>query len=85
VPRLDRAGKRRRTDCEWVLSDGTVLVLEVDGAFHMEVMQWGADIKRARAITTRERIVVRCTSFELRHEMDEVARDLLALGVPRAA
>jgi hypothetical protein len=84
VPRLDRAGRRRRTDCEWVLSDGTVLVLEVDGAFHIEVMQWGADIKRARAITTRDRIVVRCTSFELRHEMDDVARDLLALGVPAA-
>jgi hypothetical protein len=83
--RVDRAGRRRRTDCEWDLADGSVLVLEVDGAFHLDVMQWGADIKRARAITTRDRIVVRCTSFELRHEMEDVARDLLALGVPRAA
>jgi hypothetical protein len=84
-PHLDRSGKRRRTDCEWDLPDGSVLVLEVDGALHMEVLQWGADIKRARSLTTRERIVIRCTSFELRYEMEDVARDLLALGVPRAA
>jgi hypothetical protein len=83
--RVDRAGRVRWTDCEWILHDGSVLVLEVDGAFHIEVMQWGADIKRARSITTRQRVVVRCTSFELRHEMEDVARDLMALGVPRAA
>jgi hypothetical protein len=81
--RLDRSGKRRWTDCEWDLPDGTTLVLEVDGAFHREVMEWSADAKRSRGITTRQRIVVRCTAFELRHEMDEVARDLVALGVPR--
>jgi hypothetical protein len=84
-PRVDRAGKRRWTDCEWDLPDGSVLVLEVDGAFHVEVMEWGADIKRSRALTTGRRTVVRCTSFELRHEMEDVARDLIALKVPRAA
>jgi hypothetical protein len=84
-PRADRAGKRRWTDCEWDLRDGSTLILEVDGAFHVDVLQWGADIKRARSLTTRRRAVVRCTAFELRHEMDDVARDLIALGVPRAA
>lgn len=83
--RTDRSGRVRWTDCEWDLPDGTTLVLEVDGAFHLDVMQWGADIKRARSITTRQRLVVRCTAFELRHEMGDVARDLVALGVPRAA
>ena len=84
-PRRDRAGKRRWTDCEWDLPDGSVLVLEVDGSFHVEVMAWNADIKRARSITTRQRVVVRCTAYELRHETPDVARDLIALGVPRAA
>lgn len=84
-PRLDRAGKRRWTDCEWDLGDGRMLVLEVDGSFHMEVEHWGADKKRARRLTTRHRIVVGCTAYEVRHESDEVARDLIALGVPPVA
>lgn len=84
-PRVDRGGRVRWTDCEWDLADGTVLILEVDGSFHMNVADWSADIKRARALTTGRRIVVRCTAFELRHEMDDVARDLIALRVPRAS
>lgn len=79
--RADRAGKRRWTDCEWDLPDGTTLVLEVDGAFHIEVRQQGEDFKRARRITTRNRIVVRCSAYELRHETEDVAVDLIALGV----
>jgi very-short-patch-repair endonuclease len=58
------------------------LVLEVDGSFHMDVVAWGADIKRARAVTTRTRTVVRCTAYELMHESEDVARDLIAWGVP---
>ena len=84
-PRRDRSGRRRWTDCEWDLPDGSVLVLEVDGSFHMEVEHWGADKKRARRLTTRDRTVVGCTAYELRHEAGEVARDLIALGVPRIA
>ncbi|MFC4786964.1 hypothetical protein ACT8ZV_20990 [Nocardioides sp. MAHUQ-72] len=80
--RTDRAGKQRWTDCEWDLPDGTVLVLEVDGGFHMDVRHWGDDLKRARRITTRRRIVVRCSAYELRHEAEEVAIDLIALGLP---
>ena len=80
--RKDRAGKRRWTDCEWNLPDGTTLVLEVDGSFHIEVRQQGDDYKRARRIATKHRIVVRCTAYELRHETEEVAADLIALGVP---
>ena len=81
--RVDSSGKRRWTDCEWDLPDGSTLVLEVDGSFHMEVEHWGDDLKRARRLTTRQRTVVRCTAYELRHEAGEVAHDLLGLGVPR--
>jgi len=80
--RTDRAGKRRWTDCEWDLPDRWTLVLEVDGSFHIEVRQQGDDFKRARRITTRNSIVVRCSAYELRHETEEVAVDLIALGVP---
>ncbi|GAA1529540.1 hypothetical protein [Nocardioides humi] len=79
--RLDSAGRRRWTDCEWPLPGGRALVLEVDGSFHMEVAQWTADLRRARRLTTPDRVVVRASAFEVRHEPGEVARDLIALGV----
>ncbi len=80
--RTDNAGRVRWTDCEWVLADGRVLVLEVDGSFHLDVLQWADDLRRSRRLTTARRTVVRCTAFELRHEPDQVAGDLIALGVP---
>ena len=85
VKRRDSGGRIRFTDCEWVLADGRTLVLEVDGAFHMDVDHWEDDIARQRALTDPHRIVVRCTSRELRDDPGRVARDLLHLGVPRAA
>ncbi len=83
--RRDAAGRLRFTDCEWRLPDGRTLVLEVDGGFHMEVEHWEDDLARQRALTTPDRVVVRCTARELRDEPGTVARDLRALGVPRAA
>ena len=80
--RKDRSGRTRWTDAEWDLPDGTTLVLEIDGAFHMDVLQAGDDAKRSRRLTTRTRVVVRCTAYELTHEGSEVAGDLIALGVP---
>lgn len=79
--RVDAAGRRRWTDCEWDLLDGVTLILEVDGAFHMDAREWGDDLKRARRLTATSRVVVRCTAFEVRHESGEVARDLRALGL----
>jgi len=81
-PRFDREGKKRFTDCEWDLPDGRVLVLEVDGAFHTEVTQYGDDLRRQRKLTTTRRIVVRCTAYEIRNEPESVIEDLIALGVP---
>ena len=82
--RRDSAGRRRYTDAEWDLPDDTTLVLEVEGAFHMDVLQAGEDAKRSRRIVSRKRIVARCTAYELTHEANEVAMDLIALGVPRS-
>lgn len=83
--RHDRSGRRRYTDCEWDLPDGRVLVLEVDGAFHMDITSYTGDVRRHRSLTTGRRLVVRATSYELRHEPEEVMADLVALGVPRVS
>ena len=81
--RLDRKGRRRWTDAEWDLPDGSVLVLEVDGAFHDDVLQAAADKSRHRKLSTRQRIIVSCSAYELRYEPRSVMEDLIALGVPR--
>ncbi len=79
--RADRTGRIRWTDAEWDLPDATVLILEIDGAFHIDVLQAADDAKRSRRLTTRTRTVVRCTAYELTHESEEVAIDLIALGL----
>lgn len=83
--RRDRSGRSRFTDCEWDLPDGRVLVLEIDGGFHIDVENYTDDVQRHRGLTTDRRVVVRCTTYEVRHEPAGLMRDLLALGVPRAA
>ena len=84
VRRRDTAGRVRFTDCEWLLPGGRVLVLEVDGGFHMEAEHWEDDLARQRALTSPSRLIVRCTTRELRDQPEVVARDLLLLGVPAA-
>jgi hypothetical protein len=66
VKRRDAHGRTRFTDCEWDLPDGRTLVLEVDGAFHMDVEHWEDDIQRQRALISPARLTVHCTSRELR-------------------
>ncbi|GAB4007231.1 hypothetical protein [Nocardioides ultimimeridianus] len=84
VKRRDSAGRLRFTDCEWPLPGGGVLVLEVDGGFHMDVEHWEDDLARQRRLSGDGRLIVRCTARELRDEPESVARDLKALGVPAA-
>lgn len=81
VRRRDRDGRLRFTDCEWRLRDGRRVVLEVDGAFHMDVGSWESDITRERGLVVDGAIVLRCTSSELRHSPERVVRDLIALGI----
>lgn len=83
--RTDRAGRDRRTDAEWDLPGGRVLVLEVEGPVHLEAERWADDVRRQRQLSSPDRTVLRCTSTELRDEPDELVADLLAHGVPRSA
>jgi hypothetical protein len=81
TPRRDSAGRLRFTDAEWRLPDGRIVVLEVDGGFHMRVEHWSADIERERQLVATGVIVVRCTALELRQHPERIARDLRRLGV----
>lgn len=71
------------TDCEWSLPDGRTVVLEVDGAFHLDVASWESDIVRERSLVVEGAVVLRCTASELRQSPERLARDLIALGLPR--
>ncbi len=81
--RRDRHGRKRYLDCEWLLPDGAVVVLEIDGAHHMEVEHWEADMKRERGVVISGRRVLRATATEARYDQAELAADLEASGIPR--
>lgn len=80
--RADREGRRRYLDCEWTLADGRIVVLEVDGSFHMRTEHWSKDMQRERAVVVSGRAVLRCSSMEIRLEPDAIIADLVAIGVP---
>ncbi|MBA2444871.1 MAG: hypothetical protein H0V49_06015 [Nocardioidaceae bacterium] len=84
VVRLDRDGRRRYLDCAWRLPNGGLLILEVDGAFHLKTDNWWQDMKRERLLVISTGKVLRCSSIEARLDPDGVAQDLRAAGVPAA-
>ena len=63
--------------------DGRVVVLAVDGGFHMDAEHWAADMTREHELVIGGRIVSRCTARELRVDPERIVRDLIALGVRR--
>jgi hypothetical protein len=79
--RRDATGRLRFTDCEWLLRDGTVLILEIDGSFHMDVEHWEDDLARQRRLSGSGRLIVRCTARELRDDPDVVLSDLKMHGL----
>lgn len=83
VKRSDRDGRLRYLDAEWKLVNGRRVVLEVDGAHHLDVASWQADMRRERGVVIGGAQVLRATSVEVRVEPSQVAADLFAIGVPR--
>ena len=81
VRRRERSGRVRFTDCEWRLPNGRLLVLEVDGAFHMDAENWADDLARSRGLVAQGAVVVHCTAEELRFRPGRVMADLAALGL----
>ena len=82
VVRHDKQGRRRYLDCVWVLADGRVIVLEIDGSFHADVTNWWRDIKRERSVVVQGDTVLRCSTIELRLESADILDDLKRAGVP---
>jgi hypothetical protein len=82
VVRLDKEGRRRYLDCVWVMPDGRLVVLEIDGSFHAEVTAWWKDMKRERSVVIHGDTVLRCSTIELRLEAADVMDDLRRVGVP---
>jgi hypothetical protein len=83
VKRSDRHGRLRYLDAEWKLTGGRRVVLEVDGAHHLDVESWQADMRRERGVVIGGAQVLRATSVEVRVEPSQIAADLFAIGVPR--
>ncbi len=82
VRRRDPSGRLRYLDCEWELPDGSLVVLEVDGAHHLEVAHWEADMRRERELVLSRRRVLRASAYEARNNAAALAADLKAAGVP---
>jgi hypothetical protein len=79
--RIDASGRVRYTDAKWRLPGGKVVILEVDGGFHMEVEHWEGDIRRERDLVVTGAIVLRCTDREVIDEPARVVASLRAVGV----
>ena len=85
VTRRDSSGRLRYLDCEWILPDDSVVVLEIDGRHHMDSRSWQDDLRRERSITLSGARVLRATTFEVRLEPALIVADLRAAGVPSTA
>lgn len=77
LQRLVRANGKRYLDAWW---EGKRVAVEIDGAHHIDVGQWGADALRANDVVISERhdrvLLLRFTTGNLRHDEQTVVRQL---------
>jgi len=74
--RRDSAGRRRYLDASWRRPDGRLVVVEVDGALHLEVRRWWDDQLRQNDLTLAGALVLRFPSAVLRTRPDSVLTQL---------
>jgi len=74
--RRDAGGRRRYIDLEVELPDGTALMIEVDGAHHLDPEQAWADQRRHNRLAGPRRVQLRFPAFAVRHEAAAVVADL---------
>lgn len=80
--RRDASGRRRYLDATWRRADGRLVVVEVDGAVHLDQRRWWDDQLRQNEVTLGNAIVLRYPSVVLRREQELVATQLArALGI----
>jgi very-short-patch-repair endonuclease len=75
VARVDSAGRRRYRD---VYFDQWRVHVEIDGAQHLEVASWYADMRHHNEIAIAGEILLRFPAWVVRHKPDEVAAQVRA-------
>lgn len=82
APRRERGGRRRFLDATWRRGDGRLVVVEVDGALHLDQRRWWEDQHRQNEIVLSNAIVLRFPSVVVRTQPDVVATQIRrALGI----
>ncbi len=81
--RTDAQGATRRTDAEFTLPDGRLLVVEIDGAGHLDAHAWHEDLQRHIDLAAATgAIVLRVTGWQLRNDPEPFFELLRALLLP---
>lgn len=63
------AARTTRTDAEFLLADGRVVIVEIDGIGHLDAASWHDDIARHNDLATSTgALILRVTGWELRHD-----------------
>ena len=70
VPRRDGKGRRRWLDACW---ERARLVVEIDGAAHLDVLQYWDDMDRANDLTLEQYHVMRFPAWVVRYQPEHVA------------
>lgn len=78
--RVDSKGQRRYLDAEVRLPDGTLLVLEADGAGHLDTMTWWNDQMRQNDVVIDGSAILRFPTVALRLDRPRVVQQLRAIG-----
>lgn len=76
--RRERGGRRRYLDATWRRRDGRLLVVEVDGALHLEQRRWWDDQLRQNRIVLGNAVVLRFPSVFVRTRPELVAAQVRA-------
>lgn len=74
--RRDRDGRRRYLDATWRRQDGRLVVVEIDGALHLNVHRWWDDQLRQNELSLADALVLRFPSVVVRTAPELVAAQL---------
>lgn len=85
VRRTDPSGRVRYVDAEWLLPDGRRVVVEVDGAIHLQPHNYWADMSRDNARSLQGDLVLRFPSIAFLIEPDVVIAQLQRALAPLLA